>query len=185
MSDWLDTQTRVILEGVDSPRVAPSLDADFSLVLLDRGRHLEHVERALSRIFEPEYYEKIPHLLAKTCPLIIESSISYEEASLGQFELICADSISVILRDDVALDGDYAYLENLYRSLRMSREFEHVTVTILSLPMDRRAQSFSDQFSGCENLVLPLALPTTRKKARIMQHWAGKIGARMGILLET
>src|SRR5271157_3557955 len=110
-SDWLDTQTNAILQGSDPPKIAPSLDADFSLVLLRCGQNRELHRRALSRILEPEKHETIDIVLEKPCPFVIASSLSYESASLGQFELICADSISVILRDDVAFDGELDYLD--------------------------------------------------------------------------
>ena len=118
MSEWLDTETQAILQGKDPPKIAPPLEAGFSLILLERGQNIELLHRALSRILDLEKYDTISALLEKPCPFIIQASLSYEEASLGQFELICADSISVILRDNVALDGETDYPENLYQSLR-------------------------------------------------------------------
>lgn len=176
-SEWLDTQTSAILHGSDHPRVAPSLDADFSLVLLRFGGSQDLNRRALSRILAPEKQETIDDVLDKPCPFVIESSVSYEDASLGQFELVCADSVAVILRDDVAFDGDLDYLDNLFRSLCRSEEFQRVTVTLSGIPSDDRGRNFCDQFLGAVDVLPPLTFPTMRKKARIMQHWGGKIGA--------
>jgi hypothetical protein len=184
MSRWLDTQTKAILQNIDPPKSAPSLEADFSLVLLQRGQRPELDARALLRIL-PEKCEKVPELLDKLCPCVIESSLSYENASLGQFELICADSISVILRDEVVLDGEHDYLKDLFGSLRQSPEFHSVTLTLLRLPMDDRGNDFCDQFLGGTNILPPLTFPATRQKARIMEHWARKIGAQIELISES
>jgi hypothetical protein len=177
MSEWLDTQTKALLQGIDPSKIAPPTEIDFSIVLLEHGQNMELLQRALSRILEPEKQETICELLEKPCPLVIQSSLSYESASLGQFELICADSISVILHDDVASEGESDYLENLYQSLRQSQEFQAVLATLLTVPIDDRGQNFCNQFLGGGNVLPPITFSTTFKKARIMRHWARKIGA--------
>jgi hypothetical protein len=177
MTQWLDTQTKAILQGKDPPRIAPPLEAGFSLILLERGQNSELFQRAISRILEPEKNKTMHDISNKPCPIAIQSLISYENASLGQFELICADSISVILRDDVAMDGESDYLESLYQSLRRSQEFQIVLASLLTVPVGDRGQNFCDQFLGCTKVLPPITISTTFKKARIMQHWAGQIGA--------
>jgi hypothetical protein len=179
MFDWLDTRTQALLHGSDPDKIAPPLDAAFSLILLERGQSLELFQRALSRIFEPEKLDNIRTLLDRPCPYVVETSFSFENASLGQFELICANSISVILRDDVALDGDANYLDNLYHTLRRSEEFQLIYGTLLTIPTDDRGQNFCDQFFGSVNFMPPISFSTTLKKGRIMQHWAGNIGAQI------
>jgi hypothetical protein len=176
-SEWLDTQTSAILHGSDHPKIAPSLDADFSLVLLRWGGSHQLNARALSRIFAPEKQDTIDDVLDKPSPFVVESSLSYESASLGQFELVCADSVAVILRNDVAFDGELDYLDNLFRSLCRSEEFQRVTVTLSGIPSDERGRNFCDQFLNAVDVLPPLTFPAMRKKARIMQHWGGKIGA--------
>ncbi len=86
-SPWLDTQTNAILQGIDPPKFAPSLDAGYSLVLLEHGQNRELEQRALSRILDLEKHEIIAGLLEKPCPFVIRSSITFGDASLGQFEL--------------------------------------------------------------------------------------------------
>jgi hypothetical protein len=179
MSEWLDTQTQAILQGNDPPKFAPSVAADFSLVLLDRGLCLERHQKALTKFFPPEKHVSIPGLLERACPLVIVSSISYGDAMLGQFELICADSISVVLRDEVASEGEPDYLENLFQMLRKSQEFETISVTLLKIPQNDHGNNFCDQFLGGVNVLPPISFTTTQKKARIMRHWAEKIGVEM------
>jgi hypothetical protein len=184
MPQWLDTQTKAILQNADPPKCAPPLAAEYSLVLLEKGQWPELHRRALCRILGPEKAEITPELLGRACPYVIESSLTYASSSLGQFELICGNSISVILRDEVALDGECDYLRSLFQSLRQSPEFQIVTLTLLHLPEDERGKDFGDQFLGGENALLPVVVAATRKKARIMEHWARKIGARVELGFE-
>lgn len=181
---WLDTQTKAILQGSDPPKASPSLEADFSLILLDGGQNVDHFRRALSRILDLEELENLEIFAEKSCPFVIRSSMTYGDASLGQFELICANAVSIIVRDEVALDGEPDYLKDLFQTLRQSNEFQLVTLSLLALPSDERGRNFCDQFLGGPEFLPPITLSTTRKKSRIMQHWAQKIGVRLEIPVE-
>ena len=115
----------------------------------------------------------------------VTSGLSLGDAMLGQFELVCCDSVSVFLRDEIVSSAEQEYLTQLYQQFPESPEFQSVTVTVVSLPDTVSGKHFADQFLGeadvivhgsrgpsrCENMM--------RKKARIMTHWAQKIGAEI------
>ena len=110
---------------------------------------------------------------------------------LGQFELICCDSISVFLRTEVVASAEPWYLTQLYRQFRQSPEFESIPITIVSVPNTVLGERFVDQFLGGMEVVGSMASGSLRcenvmrKKARIMAHWAKKIGAEIIIANET
>jgi hypothetical protein len=185
MLEWLDTETKAMLQQAPPEKLAPADTGMFTLVLLQKGNDASRLVRALARILgvsprQPEV------LAARTCPLSIVSSLSLADALLGQFELVCCDSISVFLRDDIVSSGDRHYLNQLYRQFPESPEFKNVAVKVISLPDTVLAQHFVDQFLGEPNGVVIAGAPShcesmMRKKARIMAHWAQKIGAEVVI----
>jgi hypothetical protein len=183
MRDWLDPQTKAILQGVPPTKLAPAGAAGFSLVMLDDGNDPPRTDRAVARIAEQIVR---PLLLWRKPPFptVIVDGLPIEDALFGQFELISCDAISVFLRDEVVAKGFDDYLRNLYVDLRHSHEFEAVTVDIRSVPENEDGDRFLDQFLGIErkdftaqSTEMPSQAEVARKKARIMSHWAGKIGA--------
>jgi hypothetical protein len=106
--------------------------------------------------------------------------LSYDAALEAQFELICCDSISVFLDDAVVLGATAAYLLELFAKLRASPEFQLVSIQLESVPAGERGMKFLKQFLGTPS-PLPFKAAVARKKARIMKHWAVRIGATMTV----
>jgi hypothetical protein len=187
MSKWLDTETKALLQGAPPEKDAPPTTDTFTLVLLRWGCDMAHAARSLARV--PHISgEKAALLVAKACPLPIAGSLSMTDALLGQFELVCADAISVFLRDPVVSSSPGAYLARLYARFQSSPEFDDVFVNATSIPRTDQGQRFVDQFFGGLQHVgsddpsgYAYAGIMMRKKARILAHWAKKIGAEATI----
>ena len=72
---------------------------------------------------------------------------------------------------------------------RGSPEFENGKVTIASVPQTAMGERFVDQFLGGANIIPRLVTAglhsycgnMMRKKARIMSHWAQKMGAEIAV----
>jgi hypothetical protein len=133
------------------------------------------------------WQERAVSLAAQPCPVHIVRSLSLADAMLGQFELVCCNSISVFLRDEIVFPGERQYLSELYQQVESSPEFESVTVTLGSLPDSVSSRRFLDQFLGPADAASALLAGhlrgerMMRKKARILQHWAKKTGAEITI----
>jgi hypothetical protein len=180
VTGWLDTQTKEILKGSPPEKEAPALAAGFSLILLEKCSDSKTLQRALDRVLGVEL-ERIPRILEQECPVLIKEGLPEEDALLGQFELICVDSLSVFIRDDVVAEGDLSYLSELYLNLRRSPEFEKVLLRVSYVPNNEEGEKFWDQFISSKRLSAPIDLTVTRKKARIMVHWGKRIGAELAV----
>ena len=93
-----------------------------------------------------------------------------------------ADAIGVVIANEVVAQAQPSYLGGLYARRRCSDEFSEVTVSIRNVPEDQDGAKFLDQFLGLTDAgAMPrtrsLTLRVLRKKARIMAHWATRIGA--------
>ncbi len=180
--NWLDTETKAILQKEDTPKLAPPTAAEFALVLLRKGTDDKRLVRAIRRInecIEPDAVQ----LAHQQVPVTINPGLKEEEALFGQFELICCDAIAPFIRSEVLLEqANPAYLQSLFQQVLESREFKPTKVEILNVPATESGQKFVDQFLG---IPLPGAdRPFPRfsvcvpfKKARIMKHWAARVGA--------
>ena len=81
------------------------------------------------------------------------------------------------------------YLAQLYQQFLQSPEFENVNVIVASVPPTALGEQFIDQFLGETDIIPRLVIAgmhscresMMRKKARIMAHWAEKIGAKIVI----
>jgi hypothetical protein len=186
MSIWLDTETKAMLQQAPPEKLAPPTTGLFTLVLLHKGKDTNHLVRALARIpgISPG---KAIDLSERQCPLPVVSGLSLGDVMLGQFELVCCDSISVFLRTEVVSSAEQWYLAQLYQQFRGSPEFESVAVTIASVPQTALGEQFVDQLLGGADIIPRLVTrglhsyrgTMMRKKARIMAHWAKKIGAEI------
>ena len=87
-TEWLDTQTKMQLAADPPDKLAPPTVGGFSLVLLNRGPNRQRVEGVLRTLVDD------PTSIVTKCPCIVRRGLSLADALLGQFELICADSIS-------------------------------------------------------------------------------------------
>jgi len=81
----------------------------------------------------------------------------------------------------VVAAADQQYLNRLYSNLLRSDEFARTGVRIDSLPADDQGKAFSDQFIGPHPSAFPIHLVVPHKKARIMDHWAIKIGGTIAV----
>ena len=188
MIDWLDTETKSLLQPSPPEKLAPPDTASFALVLLaHRGHDHRALVGAVQRAAQTSV-EQAELIASRRLPIAVRRGLTYSDAQIGQFELICCDSISVFLDDGVAADGDRQYLRELYAQLRTSPEFQPVSIAIRFIPDTDAGRRFCDQFLssavrttfryGSEIALLDRVF---RKKARLMALWASEIGAKMAI----
>lgn len=183
--EWLDAETKALLHQPPKDKLAPPTMPDYALVLLRKSSDAARLVRAVCRIKECTVAEAT-RLLAADPPTLVHGDLSYHDALLGQFEFVSCNAPSVILRSEVVDAADAGYLRELYARLEQSPEFQPVQVTIRRMPDGDAARRFVDQFL-CVNdeddlsLDYPFSINVPRKKARIMTHWA----ARIGVELET
>lgn len=185
MSEWLDPETRELLQIAPPQKGAPPDTLGFTLVLLHRTENLDRLRYAAARVSWLAAAFEVA--VAHHCPVALTTGLMLEEAILAQFEFVCCDCAAVFIRDEVVADNDHRYLSELYRELSCSEEFELVGLDVHALPADERGRRYLEQFLGMgeqppNQLPLPLHLTAIRKKARIMAYWGTKIGAdvRMG-----
>ncbi len=112
-------------------------------------------------------------------PFVVKRELTATDAMLAQFELVCCDIVSVFLADAVLSNADPGYLAELYGSLMHADEFDKVSIRLVSVPPHPKARAFVQQFIGNHVPALPFEMPAMRKKARVMIHWAKKIGAEV------
>ena len=187
LSPWLDTETRAMLQQAPPEKYAPSDTDTFTLVLLRKGKNLRRLSQALGTL--PGLSSEIAeNLAASSCPLPVARGLSHYDALLGQFELVCCDSVSVFLRDGVVWSAKGDYLARLYPQFELSPEFEDVSINVHSIPHSERGERIVRQFFG--GMVADSDQVHTdysfhgkmmRKKARIMAYWAKKLGAQVTI----
>ncbi|MDY0168077.1 MAG: hypothetical protein RBS80_16130 [Thermoguttaceae bacterium] len=175
--DWLDTETKACLQQAPPSKLAPSATETFSLVILRRDPLTERRRQgqAFERVLGVSLGDA-KHLTTAPLPFILKRGLTLSDAMLGQFELICSDIVSVFLSDEVTLSADPRYLADLYRDLLDSDEFAMVTVSITAIPPGESGRKFVRRFIADTAPPLPHPMRATRKKARIMCHWAKKLG---------
>ena len=161
--------------------MAPPKRLDYSLVLLKKGRDEGRTVRAVRRVNDISETDA-GSLLGLRLPLTVAPDLSYHDALLGQFEFVCCDAIAVFLASEVAAGAERSYLTGLFAKLRRSDEFRNVTLRLERVPDNEEGGRFLDQFLGLVGAEarirsFPVDLPVLYKKARIMTHWADRIGA--------
>jgi hypothetical protein len=186
---WLDPQTEAILQATppETPTAPAAWSSGFTIVLLRKGLEPDRLVRAIERIWcEPE--RPATPILNASCPIVVHTGLTLEEAVLGQFELICCDCISVFVRDEIVADGSAEYLRELYSQLRTSPEFQPVSITITLVPDTGAGRRFCDQFlsvAASEEIRYGVEIAMRgrvfQKKARMMAYWAMEIGTRVVI----
>ena len=181
--NWLDTETQEILQKEHELKLAPPKAAEFALVLIRKGTDHQRLVRAICRINECRESEAI-ELARLTAPVTINPGLTQEEALFGQFELICCDAIAVFIRSEVLLEQDQeGYLRSLYQTVLQSPEFEPTRIDVLEVPATDSGEKFVDQFVGAlpglERRLPRFSVSVPFKKARIMTHWATRVGARV------
>ena len=180
--NWLDTQTRELLQKVRDDKLAPPKTANFALVLLLEGEDDDRLVDAITKINQCSRSDA-DVLASRAAPVTINLDLSEEDALWGQFELICTDAISIFLRSEVIVQNDGIYLMFLFQNILQSPEFKWVTVSISEVPATESGEKFVEQFLGQVPVkrAFPVSATMPFKKARIMEHWANKIGASLKI----
>jgi len=175
---WLDTETETCLQQTPPEKLAPAATEPFSVVVLLCPSGAEHVRRvrAFDRVLQTSRTDAEIQT-TRTPPFILSCELTLSDAMLAQFELISCDIVSVFISDTVMSNVEPQYLAELYRALIRSDEFAMVTRLVMSVPQDQAGDQFIRQFIDDERPIMPHAMRVTQKKARIMAHWARKIGA--------
>ena len=178
--NWLDTETKAILQKHCDLKLAPPTTMDFALVLISDASDHQRLVRAITRINECSESKAVA-LAVQRPPITINWELTEANALHGQFELICCDAVSIFLRSQVARSGDRAYLDSLFKKVVRSVEFRSFQVTIDQIPETESGEKFIDQFLGRQSIwrSVPTTLEVSFKKARIMRHWATRIGGRI------
>jgi hypothetical protein len=177
--NWLDTQTKELLQGRDD-KLAPPKTAEFALVLLRKGPDRQRLIEAIVAINTCS--ESSAAILAdRATPVTINPGLKEEEALWGQFALICCDAISIFIRSEVVEQNGSSYLWPLFKKVLDSSEFRPSTIRISEVAETESGDKFLEQFFGSSVLksAFPMTLTSPFKKARIMEHWAARVGAQM------
>lgn len=169
--DWLDTETKAILYPDRPDKLIASATDSFSLLLLHKGKdegRIREVALAIRKFSPP----------VSNYPFVVGQGMELEDVLAGQFALACCDCVTAFVRDEIVDESASMTFQNLYNEILGSPEFQHVSVSIEHIPNSHEGRRFCWQFFG---LATGLAIPTTmnmfRKKARLMDRWAKKVGA--------
>lgn len=181
--NWIDTETKAFLQKQVEPPLAPSKVAEFALVLGPKGVDHKRLVRAVCRINDCSESTAVA-LLRQPSPVTINLDLTEEDATMGQFELVCCEAVSAVVRSEVAAEAERGYLAELLLQISRSPEFRPVTIRIDAVPMTEIGRNFADQFLGIElgrlkELGFPRRFTVPGKKARIMKHWAARVGAQV------
>lgn len=182
--NWLDTETKAILQKAHEPKLAPPKAAEFALVLLQKGTDRQRLVRAICRVNDCPESEAIA-LSRLPAPVTINPGLNEAEALFGQFELICCDAVAAFVRSEVLLEQDQKdYLDALFQKVLQSPEFKPARIDVFDVPATDAGEKFIDQFLGIplpgqKRRVRRFSVWVPYKKARIMKHWAARVGAQV------
>jgi hypothetical protein len=182
--NWLDTQTKELLQKVPGEKLAPPKTAEFALVLLRNGQNRQRVVAAIMSINKCSESDAAS-LASRATPFTVNPDLTEEEALWGQFELICCDAVSIFIRSEVLEENNHSYLGPLFKKVSESSEFRPATVSLTQVPKTESGDKFLEQFVGGPAMAhaFPISLTIPFKKARIMEHWAARVGAEMKLQL--
>ena len=95
--DWLDTETKALLQRSPPEKLAPPDTATCFASYCWRSR--ESITAPFSRAAQlvAEASDGATRLLSSRLPVCVNKGLSYSDAQIGQFELICCDAVSVIV----------------------------------------------------------------------------------------
>lgn len=182
--NWLDTETKAILQQAHDPKLAPPKAAEFSLVLLRKGTDFRRLVRAIRRINNCTETKAID-LVRSSVPVIINADLTEEDALFGQFELVCCDAVSAFIRSEALASQDQtSYLQTIFEKVAESPEFRPTKMEVVDVPATEAGQNFLDQFLGMplfdDDIKFPrLSVWIPFKKAKVMAHWAARVGAQV------
>ena len=175
--DWLDTETKALLQRSPPEKLAPPDTATFSLVLLAFAG-VDHGTLLRAARFVAEASDGATRLLSSRLPVCVNKGLSYSDAQIGQFELICCDAVSVIISDEVIAGTSADYLADLYAKLRKIDEFELVAVRIDFVPDSPKGQEFCNRFLNGWKPASSAAMKLMRKKGPHHAALGHKLAAR-------
>ncbi len=153
--DWLDTETKALLQRSPPEKLAPPDTASFSLVLLACD-----VQQGVAEAWESE----ADRVRSDRLPVCVKKGLTYSDGQIADFELLCRDAASVIIADEVVAEAPADYLADLYEKLRKIDEFELVTVLIYSLPDSSTGQGFCNRFLRGRKPAPALPIKLMRRK---------------------
>jgi hypothetical protein len=181
---WFDTEIKAALQKLPPKKLSPATIVSFAVVVLSLGAVANQawqtgsIQRVLGTSLQDAELQ-----LNRKLPFVLKRELTLADAMLTQFELACADVISIFLSDYVVANGDPVYLTSLYRDMERADEFQIVTVRVASVPDSATGRSFIDQFIAPDLRAFPCEFIALRKKARIMAHWAKEIGATVRLIV--
>lgn len=182
MSKWLDTETKALLQPAPPEKLSPADTDAFTLVLLKKGENVAWVTEALAKLPDTPLVRAM-NLASQVCPVVVADHLSLYDAMLGQFELVCCDSVSIFLRDEVVECATGDYLPQLYSRFQWSEEFENISVNIDAIPANDLGKRVIRQFFGNVSYDIGQGFAfrgdMMRKKARILTHWIRKLGVNV------
>lgn len=171
LAQWLDTETRAILCADPPDKLIATATTSFSLLLILRGKDEFRITEVVSAIrsFAPPQTAKLPFVVAQNLEL--------DEATAGQLALVACDCITAFVRDEVVNVAAAETFWQLHKEILSSPEFEQVSVQIESIPESVDGRKFRERFFGATVVRTPARVKVFRKKARLMELWATRIGA--------
>ena len=87
--DWLDTETKALLQRSPPEKLVPPDTATFALVLLAVRGHDRHVlANAVQRATQVSA-DEARRIVSHRLPLPVKQGLTYLDAQIAQFELIC------------------------------------------------------------------------------------------------
>ncbi|MEM8953038.1 MAG: hypothetical protein AAGD22_02695 [Verrucomicrobiota bacterium] len=98
MCNWLDSQTKAILEPIPPKKPAGIALGEYCLAVIRMAADYDFNQRVFERIDAERSVSEVGSLLERHSGVIVKNELSYEGALMGQFELICADTHSVFSR---------------------------------------------------------------------------------------
>ncbi len=181
MTSLLRTEAQALLQKLPPEKIAPADTESFTLVLFDlppkSHRRIEKVLRRVCDLSEGE----VDELLSRELPINLKHGLSYSDAAIDQFELLACDALAFIMPDRVVEDPEPSYLDDLYKSLASSADFELVEVAVTLLPAGPKALEYLDLFFGDVTVDASVPRKVMRRKALIMTIIADRIGGQVGI----
>jgi hypothetical protein len=106
--------------------------------------------------------------------------LELNEATAGQLALVCCDCISAFVRDEVVDTSAKETFQRIQNEITASPEFQLVTAQIDDIPASEPGRRFCHQFFGlAAGITFPNKFNVYRKKARLMELWAKRIGVKV------
>ena len=185
-NSWLVPSTKSARDNSPPQKATPATIVSFAVVILSLGAVANHVWQvgAIQKALGVSRADAALQL-NRTPPFVIARELALSNAMTAQFELSCADIVSIFLSDQIVTNGEPGYLAALYRDMMYADEFRVVTVRVCLIPDGNAGRAFSDQFIEPTERKLPSEFTAMHKKARIMLHWAKRIGAVVQVVSKT